>query len=194
MLFNFLEEYNEEETHLVVSSLQQIVWHYLRSVFIFDLIAWFPVEYCFRGRFSHQLSVNSSFAGDDKLRLVRLLKLLRLPRLTQLLNGAKFKEKLNSHYGKQLKNSAKDKNSSFRYPVMRILNIVNCYNIFSLVITILASAYIFAIFWLVFSIDLQTDWKAQWGDYDTFFTIEKHSFLMFSNDPEDDERVVLQDR
>lgn len=68
---------------------------------------------------------------------------------------------------------------------MRILNIVNGYHIFSVVATILASAYIFAIFWLVFSIDLQTGWKEQWGEFDTFFTIEKHGFLSFSYFPYD---------
>ena len=92
MIFNFLGEYMEEETHLVVSSVQKILWHYLRRSFIFDLVAWFPVEYCFRGRFSHELANISAFASEDKLRLVRLLKLLRLPRLTELLNPNKVKE------------------------------------------------------------------------------------------------------
>ena len=163
IVFNFLEEYNEEETHLVVSNVPRIAWHYLTTGFVFDLIAWFPVEQTYSLLMLHAFgkpSGSSSFAGDEKLRLVRLLKLLRLQRMTQLLDAGRLREKLNSYYSKQLEYAAKDEESTFRYPVMRIMALVDGYHIFSLATTLLASAYIFAIFWLIFSIDIQSQWRS----------------------------------
>ena len=40
---------------------------------------------------------------------------------------------------------------------------------------------------------MQTDWTDQRVNYDIFFTIEKHGFLLFTEEPEIDERVVLSD-
>jgi len=52
--------------------------HYIKRSFIFDLLAWLPLEDVFS-------------ASDERMRLTRMLKLLRLPRLAQLFDVEKFK-------------------------------------------------------------------------------------------------------
>ena len=42
MIFNFLEEYLDEETYTYVTDLKKIIIRYLKGKFIFDLVAWTP--------------------------------------------------------------------------------------------------------------------------------------------------------
>ena len=42
LFFCFCEEYNDEETYLVISDIKKIAKHYLKSSFIFDLLAILP--------------------------------------------------------------------------------------------------------------------------------------------------------
>ena len=44
MIFCFCQEYMDEETYNIVSSLKQIAKHYAKKSFIFDFIAWFPAQ------------------------------------------------------------------------------------------------------------------------------------------------------
>ena len=74
MIFNFCQEYLDEESYMVISDIKVIAKHYMRRSFIFDLLAWIPFEFIF-----------------GKYRLYRLFKLLRLPRLAELLNVEKVK-------------------------------------------------------------------------------------------------------
>jgi len=66
MIFNFLEEYLDEETYTYVTDLKKIAVRYIKGKFIYDLIAWLPFQ------FMINIQLN---------KLLRLLKLLRLPRL-----------------------------------------------------------------------------------------------------------------
>jgi len=72
MIFCFCQEYMDEETYNIVSSLKQIAKHYAKKSFIFDFCAWFPVEMFLDAE-------DPSYAKQS--RLFRLLRLLRLPRL-----------------------------------------------------------------------------------------------------------------
>ena len=73
MAFCFCQEYLDEETYTVVTDIKTIAKHYTKRSFIFDLLAWLPLEMIFQNR-----ALNTA---DDPARLSRLLKLLRLPRL-----------------------------------------------------------------------------------------------------------------
>jgi len=42
MIFNFLEEYLDEETYTYVTDLRKITIRYLKGKFIYDLVAWTP--------------------------------------------------------------------------------------------------------------------------------------------------------
>lgn len=199
MIFSFFEEYLDEETFLIVTDFKSISRHYLRSVFIFDFTACFPVEYLFSSRWHTGRQV--SLAGSNKLRLLRVLKLLRIPRLTQLLNVEKFKELLNTYYGNRLKAAVAASDNSFHFPTMRNIFMVNVYRIFKAVTIILTIAYFLAIAWLIFSIDFQADWKHNWLSCDglcidafngpnAFYTLQKHEFFRWTNQLEDEERWI----
>lgn len=68
MIFNFLEEYLDEETYTYVSDLKKISLRYLKGKFIYDLLAWLPFDLMI-------------VLFNGKKRLFRVLKMLRLPRL-----------------------------------------------------------------------------------------------------------------
>ena len=44
MLFCFCQEYLDEETYTVQSEIKTIAKHYLKKSFIFDLLAWLPID------------------------------------------------------------------------------------------------------------------------------------------------------
>ena len=71
MIFCFCQEYMDEETYNLVSGFKSIALHYAKQSFIFDFIAWFPVD----------LLVDTKEDFGEKGRLFRILRLLRLPRL-----------------------------------------------------------------------------------------------------------------
>jgi len=85
MVFNFLEEYLDEETYTYVTDLKKISLRYLKGKFIFDLLAWLPLNLMIE-------------LFDGRKRLFRVLKMLRLPRLAQLLNVERVKKLVNEHY------------------------------------------------------------------------------------------------
>ena len=64
IIFNFFEEYIDDETYIVVSDLISIGKNYLKGSFFFDLLAWLPFDIITPGH----------------SRVWRLFKLLRLPR------------------------------------------------------------------------------------------------------------------
>lgn len=45
MIFNFLEEYLDEETYTYVTDLRKITIRYLKGKFIYDLVAWTPFQF-----------------------------------------------------------------------------------------------------------------------------------------------------
>ena len=71
MIFNFLEEYLDEETYSYVTDLKMIAVRYLKGKFVFDLVAWTPFQFM----------INESIMLHKYKGLLRLFKLLRLPRL-----------------------------------------------------------------------------------------------------------------
>ena len=71
MIFNFLEEYLDEETYTYVTDLKKIIIRYLKGKFIFDLVAWTPFQFM----------ITESMMQHKYKKLLRLFKLLRLPRL-----------------------------------------------------------------------------------------------------------------
>jgi hypothetical protein len=73
MIFCFFQEYMDEETYKVVRNFKQIAKHYAKKSFIFDLMAWFPIEMILTG--------GAGIDIGDKARLFRVLRLLRIPRL-----------------------------------------------------------------------------------------------------------------
>jgi len=79
ILFNFTQEYLDDETYVIISDWPTIVKRYLKSSFIFDFFAWVP--------FSLIIEPN---------RLYRLFKLLRIPRTTQLIDVTYMKKIMNA--------------------------------------------------------------------------------------------------
>ena len=65
ILFNFTQEYLDDETYILVNDLPTIMKEYLKGNFIFDFFAWIPFSMIFKPN-----------------RLFRLFKLLRIPRTT----------------------------------------------------------------------------------------------------------------
>ena len=200
MIFSFFEEYLDEETYLIVTDFKSISRHYVRSVFLFDFTACFPIEYLFSARW--ETGPRVGLAGSNKLRLLRVLKLLRIPRLSQLLNVEKFKELLNTYYGNRLKVAVTQNDNSFHFPTMRNIFMVNAYRICRAVTIILTIAYFLAIAWLILAIDFQSDWQHNWlgcGGHcvdsfngpNAFYTLPKHDFFRWTDSPDDDERLVL---
>jgi hypothetical protein len=76
MIFNFFTEYKDTDTFEIDSSFVSIAKRYCTKLFLFDFIAWFPIEYI------------SNFRN---IRIFRLLKMMRIPRLAELLDVEKFK-------------------------------------------------------------------------------------------------------
>jgi hypothetical protein len=132
MMFCFFQEYKDEETYNIVSKFRQIATHYFKKSFIFDLIAWVPVSLI--------LDTKASFFPFYS-RITRLLKLLRLPRLAQLLDVDKCKSLLNEYYGKKLQEAVLKNDNEFYFPILRVLVIVNFYNLFSIITIIFTISY-----------------------------------------------------
>lgn len=83
-----------------------------------------------------------------------MLKLFRLPRLSQLLDVEKCKSLLNEYYGKKLAHSVIHNDNEFHFPIMKVLIIVNLYNLVSLITIIFTTSYFLGIFWLIFVRDI----------------------------------------
>jgi len=93
LFFCFCEEYNDEETYLVVSDIKSIAKHYLKSSFIFDLLAILPFNILIaRNQFE---SVSQYEFWQRKF---KILKLLRIPRLFELLNVNRVKKSIKDYY------------------------------------------------------------------------------------------------
>ena len=119
MICCFCQEYLDEETYTVVTDIKTIAIHYVKRSFIFDLLAWLPLEFFFEA----SRLISKAADEDDPKRLTRLLKLLRLPRLAQLLDVEKFKQLVKEFYNKQLEDNLR-KNNNNTYPIMRALLLV----------------------------------------------------------------------
>ena len=83
LVFCFCQEYNDHETYMKITEIKMIAKNYLKSGFIFDLIALFPF-----GLFLMENSGNY----EKNARLFKLLKLLRVPRLFALLEVDKIRK------------------------------------------------------------------------------------------------------
>ena len=179
MIFCFCQEYLDEETYTVVTDIKTIAMHYMKRSFIFDLLAWLPLEFIFVDSL-----ISKAADEDDPTRLTRLLKLLRLPRLAQLLDVEKFKQLVKEYYNKQLENNLR-KNNNKSYPIMRALLLVQFYRIFQLVIIIFACSYFLGIVWHIIVKDFE-DWE-QVGSvdvhngYETFYTWESYYLRVDKN-------------
>lgn len=88
MIFCFFEQYNDEESYVLVCEFKKIAKHYLKHNFIFDLVAWIPFEYLF---------------PSSKARLWRILKILRMPKLADLLDVEKIKQIVSKYFEKKIK-------------------------------------------------------------------------------------------
>lgn len=155
----------DEETFTDVSDVKKIAIHYLKSSFIFDVLAILPFEYIF------------PTSVKPPSRLWRLMKLLRIPRLSKLQDVEKFKGIVNEYYSKQLeKNIAR--NDETPYPIMFVLTIVQCYKILQLVLLIFACSYFLGILWHIYTKDL-SNWETHemidvYNGVETFYTLPKY--------------------
>jgi hypothetical protein len=136
----------DEETYNLVSSFKLIAAHYAKKSFIFDFIAWFPVE----------LIVDTSTDYGEKGRLFRILRLLRLPRLAQLLDVEKCKSIVNEFYNKKLKMAVLRNDNTFSFPIMNVIILVHTYKLFTIVMIIFAISYFLGIFWLIYVRDIES--------------------------------------
>jgi hypothetical protein len=99
MVFNFCQEYLDEETYTIVSDFKLIAKHYIKKTFIIDLLACLPITL---------FETIYLIFESNEVRLFRMLKLLRLPRLAELLNVEKFKSLINEYYQGQLERRLKE--------------------------------------------------------------------------------------
>ena len=94
MIFCFFQEYQDNETFKIVNKFKPIALRYARKSFIFDFLAWMPVDMVILlASNSDKLEIKS-----DSFHLVRLLKMLRVPRLAELLDVEKFRSIVNNYY------------------------------------------------------------------------------------------------
>lgn len=161
----FCEEYMDEETFTDVSEVKTIAIHYLKSSFIFDVLAILPFEYIF------------PTSVKPPSRLWRLMKLLRIPRLSKLQDVEKFKGIVNEYYQKQLEHNIA-RNDETPYPIMYVLTIVQFYKIFQLVLLIFACSYFLGILWHIYTKDL-SGWETHatidvYNQLDTFYILDKY--------------------
>jgi hypothetical protein len=97
MIFCFFQEYTDEESYSIISCPTSIIMHYLKGNFIFDFLAWIPIDFLL---FETGLI---DVADYPNLHLIRVLKMLRIPRLTQLLDVENFKQLIYRHYDAKLR-------------------------------------------------------------------------------------------
>ena len=91
-----------------------IAIRYAKKSFIYDLLAWLPIDMFFR---------------LEGVYLFRLLKLLRIPRLFELLDVEKFKGVLNLYYQGKLNEAVAQENFQYHYPIMGIIKMVYLYRV-----------------------------------------------------------------
>jgi hypothetical protein len=96
MIFCFFQEYQDNETFKIVNKFKPIALRYARKSFIFDFLAWMPVDLILLlASNSDKVEINQH---SDSFHLVRLLKMLRVPRLAELLDVEKFRSIVNNYY------------------------------------------------------------------------------------------------
>lgn len=71
-----------------MTTFKSIAIRYARKSFVYDLLAWIPIDWLF----------DLDDPAQDDPHLFRLLKLLRIPRLFELLDVDKFKMVLSMYY------------------------------------------------------------------------------------------------
>lgn len=87
-----------------------------------------------------------------------MLKLFRLPRLAQLLDVDKCKSLLNEYYTKKLQDAVVRNDNEFHFPILKVLVIVNFYNLFSIITIIFTISYFLGIVWLIYIRDIE-EWR-----------------------------------
>jgi hypothetical protein len=82
IILNFLVKFNDRKNHTVVSDLKKIAKRYIKSMFIFDLLATFP--------FRHVMFLEDDPETRNKNQLLFLFKFLRWPKLMILFDPKNF--------------------------------------------------------------------------------------------------------
>ena len=112
MIFCFFQEYTDEESYSIVSCPTSIMKHYLRGSFVYDFLAWIPIDL---------ILFQTGLVNSEKypnLHLIRILKMLRIPRFSQLLDVENFKQVIYRHYDKKLYKAVQENEYRFTYPVL----------------------------------------------------------------------------
>ena len=168
MFLKMCQEYLDEETYTVVSDIGKIAGHYMKRGFIFDFIAWIPI----------QLLLPQE---SQNLDMFRILKLLRLPRLAELIDVEKFKQIVNEYFDKQLNKAIQENDTEYTYPLLFSLMMVKYYEIFALIVIIFSLSYFFGTLWHMYIKEIE-NWKnMQYYDvfqgYKTFYTLEEYDMI-----------------
>ena len=173
MIFNFLQEYLDDETYIIISDLKLISKRYLRGNFTFDLLAWIPFDI---------------ILSSNPHRLYRLLKLLRIPRLAQLINVEQAKLIVNDVFQKRLLRDIQNEKqvdmeviNQRHYPIKLALQLIKAYEIVALVIIIFSTSFFFGILWHIFVHDFE-NWKTRtsydiFNGYLTFYTYSDYDLI-----------------
>lgn len=75
MIFCFFQEYVDEETFVTIDCPLTIMKHYLKKNFIYDFLAWMPIEIII------EFANGGHHSENFHIHLLRILKMLRIPRL-----------------------------------------------------------------------------------------------------------------
>lgn len=161
LILCFFQEYKDEETYEVERRCSAIASRYLQKSFVFDFLALTSVPV--------PLFLNPEAKNFEMYnRLSRLLKLLRLPRLVQLLDVERFRSMLNQYYYQQLREELRSPVQELRtpapdlllvsaqeeklksFPILRKINMVNCFKMVRQIILIFTISYFLGIFWFIF--------------------------------------------
>ena len=149
----FCQEYNDDETYMVVSDIKKISMHYLKSSCFFDLLAMIPFTTIFKLSHDPSQTILGLHAGHTS-RKFRLIKLLRVPRLFELLNVDRFKKFIKEYYNHKLSESVKKNDDGDNYPILKSLMIVKIYMVARLAMIIATASFFLGIIWHIIVVDL----------------------------------------
>ena len=124
------------------SNIHAIAFNYIKTRFLFDLLAVVPMDLLLRKYFSKHT------------KLLRLLKWLRMPRLAKILDQARFKSIISRFFEAQMEAKYRKFQENISFPIQRKLILVNIYKICTLILIMFASSYFVGILWYIY-IDLQ---------------------------------------
>lgn len=146
MIFCFFQEFKDGETFVRVTGFKVVAMRYAKKSFVFDLVAWLPVDEFF--------TFGKHHGNDSNAHLFRILKLLRIPRLFELLDVEKFKGITNMFYQAQLDKAVAKDDFSYHYPILQQLKLVYIYRLLQIILIIISCSYFLAIFWRIYVHDI----------------------------------------